>query len=102
MNTEVRSSNSKPLGLGALLGLVGFGLWLAVGGWISIAEEKWPGFMPQQLDIVGLFGLVISDRWAALIGGGLTLILGAAMVLLAVFVATKQVFGLNSQSTRTR
>jgi hypothetical protein len=77
----------SPLGL---FGLFAFGGWLFIGGWISITEEKWPGFMPPQLDIIALAGWLTSEKWAALIGGGLVLFLGAALALLAVVAVVKQ------------
>lgn len=81
---------TDPLSPIALLGLFGFGAWLFIGGWISITEEKWPGFMPPQLDLVALVGLLISEKWAALVGGGLVLVLGAALALLAMVVGVRQ------------
>ena len=76
--------------MGGLLGLFAFGTWLIVGGWMSMIEQKWPGFMPAQLDVIGVIGLVTSEKWAALIGGGFTLVLGVACMLLALFAMVKR------------
>jgi len=46
--------------------------------------------MPPQLDLVALVGLLIPEKWAALVGGGLVLVLGAALALLAMVVGARQ------------
>lgn len=92
MNSPPSNQPAKPVGPLALLGLLAFGGWLSVGGWFAIVERKWPGFMPPQLDIIAVLGYATSEKWAAYLGGGFALLLGAAIILLALFAAIKQHF----------
>jgi hypothetical protein len=90
MNTSEPIQQARPMKGWALLALFGFGAWLVIGGWVSIAQRKWPGFMPPQLDFVALIGWFTSEQWAAYIGGGFVLLLGAALCLVAVVAAVRQ------------
>ncbi|MTW10504.1 hypothetical protein GM658_07790 [Pseudoduganella eburnea] len=92
MTKSLSSHPVKPVGLFGLLGLIAFGGWLLVGGWFAIVDHKWPGFMPPQLDVIGVVGHVTSEKWAAYLGGGFALFLGVAFILLALFAALKQRF----------
>jgi len=62
-----------------------FGIYLLCGAYSSIANRKWPWFMPPQLDLVAaIFGGWESVS-AAYVAGAVTGVLGLFFVGLAVW-----------------
>lgn len=61
------------------LGLMAFGAYLLVGSYYGFTHERWPWFMPPQLDVFGLFIGLFGDKTGGYVGGAL---LGAPGLLL--------------------
>jgi hypothetical protein len=58
--------------------LIMFGLYLVIASYVTIAQGKWPIFMPAQFDLIELLLKIFGEPAALYIAGGLVGILGVA------------------------
>jgi hypothetical protein len=70
--------------------MLAFGVLCLFGAFAAPSGEKWPVFMPPQLDAVAFLVGLISAKVGAIVAGAVALLLGAVAVVAAVLPPRKQ------------
>jgi ribosomal protein L40E len=66
---------------------VSVGLYLLLGAAVSISQQKWPVFMPPQLDAIALLSGIFGTAASAYIAGAIAGILGIASLVFGYHAA---------------
>ena len=66
------------------------GLYLLAGAFSAISQQKWPAFMPPQLDFVAFLSGVLGDVASAYIAGSISGLLGIFCLAGSAYAASSE------------
>ena len=79
----ITPKETAPPSIQSAIGVFLCGLYLLAGAVVSITQEKWPFFMPAQLDGIAMLSRVFGETASAYIAGGITALFGVVCLIVA-------------------